>query len=409
MVRRPRIALLIDSYKAYGRGLLSGIADYAHTHGPWTFFHEERSLGDSLPPAMKNWKPDGLIARIVNDRIGRQIRRLGLPTVDLLLEVSYPEIPRVIQNQEAVVRLAVDHLRERRFREFAFVGFSKIQCSEARRRHFLAYAQQLGLSTHVFEDQAPTGFLRTSFSKEMTARQMRRLAAWLRRLPKPAGVIAYNDLRAFHVLGACGEHGIQVPDMLAVIGVDDDPVLCELSDPPLSSVIPNVHRIGFEGAAILHQLLSGKRVPSVTSIEPVGVHTRRSTDILAIDDAEFVDVLRYVRENACRGLTVETLAKRLAISRSTLVRWFEKDLGHSPREEIMRVQLASVKELLATKDYTIEDIACLTGFAHPETLHRVFLHREGLTPNAYRKKQRRHCTPSQDFFTNHAQQESAEP
>ena len=216
------------------------------------------------------------------------------------------------------------------------------------------------------------------------------LAAWLGRLPKPVGLMACNDMRALQVLSVCGEHKILVPDEVAVIGVDNDFVQCELCDPPLSSVDNNAYEVGYEAAALLHRMLERRgSVPRMTMIRPTGVVARRSTDVLAIADPQLVEIVRYVREQACEGLTAEKLVRHAALSRSTLERWFTKQLGRSVNEEIHRVRLSHVKDLLVTTDLSLGEIAERCGFAYAETMQRLFKSVAGETPGQYRAHRRR--------------------
>jgi LacI family transcriptional regulator len=156
-----------------------------------------------------------------------------------------------------------------------------------------------------------------------------------------------------------------VPDEVAVLGVDDDALLCELCDPPLSSVIPNPERIGYEAAALLDRLMAGDR-PALREwlIPPLSVATRRSTDVLAIDDADFAAAVRYIRQHACQGTNVREVLKHVPQSRTMLERKFRKYLGHSPQDEIRAVQLRRVKQLLAETNLSLERIAPLAGYKH---------------------------------------------
>ncbi|HEY4761290.1 MAG TPA: DNA-binding transcriptional regulator [Thermoguttaceae bacterium] len=388
MAKRLRIALLIESSRAFGRDLLCGIAAYAKTYGPWTFIHQERSINDPIPLGLMQWKPDGLIVRIVDSKIGRQIRRLGIPTVDLLRENPEMGFPRVYPNQEKLVVLAVDHLLHRRLRHLAYVGYCGVKFSEDRRELFLNYLETKKYTGYIYEDGGPQDAIGLAVTQRKSLRQSRKLAAWIRGLPKPVGIFACNDMRAYQVLVACAEYGIAVPDAVSIIGVDNDPVLCELSNPPLSSIDPNTKKIGYKGAAMLKELIEGRFVPDEILVDPAGVISRHSTEILAVPDADFAEVVRYIREHACGGLTMEALIEHAGISRSTLERWFAKNLGHSPSAEITRVKVERVKELLAISNLALDEIARLVGFTHLETMFRVFKKFTGQTPGEYRKTMR---------------------
>jgi LacI family transcriptional regulator len=162
-----------------------------------------------------------------------------------------------------------------------------------------------------------------------------------------------------------------------------------LCDPPLSSVDNNAQRVGYEAAALLDRMMRRRGpVPKMTLVEPAGVVARRSTDVLAIAEREVAEVVRHVRDHACAGLTPARLAQHSAVSRSTLERWFAQHLGRSVYDEICRVRLDRVKELLMTSDLPLGEIARRSGFAYAETMQRVFKSAVGQTPGRYRKRRR---------------------
>jgi LacI family transcriptional regulator len=384
-----RVALLIECSRSYGRNLLAGIAAYAHAFGPWTFYHEERALGDPLPVRLKSWRPQGIIARLENKLLTRQIRRLGLPTVGVLHEKEVSDIPGVIPDPDATVRLAVEHLVERGLRHFAYCGFPGVKFSDDRCRLFVEGLAALGSPCDVFQYRRSPRAQSLAEVERDAMRHGAELAAWLHRLPKPVGLMASNDMRAYQVLSVCGQAKIGVPDEVAVIGVDNDFVQCELSDPTLTSVDNNSYGVGYEAAALLHRLI-GRRgaVPAMTFVPPVGVIARRSTDLLAVADPKLVEIVRYVREEACAGLTAEKLVRHTGLSRSTLERWFAGQLGRSVNEEIHRVRLSHVKDLLVTSELSLSEIARRCGFAYAETMQRLFKAAVGETPGQYRAHRR---------------------
>jgi LacI family transcriptional regulator len=204
--------------------------------------------------------------------------------------------------------------------------------------------------------------------------------------------MACNDARGRQVLMACRSAGVHVPEEVAVIGVDNDEVLCDLADPPLSSVVPAAERIGYEGAALLERLMRGQRPPSRPLLfDPLGVVTRLSTDTLAVEDARVAAAIRTIRERACDGLNVEGLLEHLAgqgvlLSRSTLERRFAEVLGHSPKDEILRVRLGRVQQLLIDTDHPLSTIAALVGVEHHEYLSALFKARTGETPGRFRRR-----------------------
>jgi LacI family transcriptional regulator len=167
--------------------------------------------------------------------------------------------------------------------------------------------------------------------------------------------------------------------------VDNNELLCNLSDPPLSSVDLNCERMGYEAAALLTELMAGRPAARRTTlIQPRGVVTRQSTDVLAIEDPEVAAAVRLIRTGACGGLTVRDLLASCSLSGSSLERRFRQTLGRSPKAEIIRVRLQRVVELLTDTDLSLAAIAARTGFKYPEYLSGVFKQRVGTSPARYR-------------------------
>ena len=389
--RQRTVALLVESSRAYGRTLLHGIARYVRAHGGWRVLHQERMLVGDTPPWLARRSCDGILARIETRRLLKKLQQLGIPTVDLLARYRVPGIPQVGQNDRAVARLAAEHLHARGFRHFAFCGFAGVEYSVRRRDAFLAWAREAGLEALVYEGRPAARAVATSTLEAVGVLDEAELKTWLRGLPRPAALMACNDARGRQVLMACRAVGVHVPEEVAVIGVDNDEVFCDLVDPPLSSVVPAAERIGYEGAALLERLMRGGRPPARPLLfDPLGVVTRLSTDTLAVEDARVAAALRVIRERACAGLNVEGLLEHLSgqgvlLSRSTLERRFAEVLGHSPKDEILRVRLARVKQLLIDTDYPLSSIARLVGLEHHEYLSALFKAKTGQTPGRFRR------------------------
>lgn len=386
---RPRVALLIESSRAYGRGLLLGVAKFVREHGRWSIFLQERSLGDVSPSWLKDWEGDGIIARVENRPMAEAIRRLGLPAVDVRYLLPNLEMPSVRTDDEAVARAASEHLLERGFRHFAFCGFDGADYSDIRRDSFAERIAEAGFRCHAFEDPQKPRKASTLEYEEHGLKYEDLVASWLKELPKPIGLMACNDIRGQQVLNACRAIGVAVPDEVAVIGVDNDEVLCDLSDPPLTSVMPNTERIGYEAAALLDRMMAGAKSPKQpVFIEPAGIVTRRSTDVLAIEDRHIAAAVRFIREHATEGIDVSDVLKAVPLSRSTLERRFARALGRSPKDEILRVRLNRAKELLAETDFSLALVAEKVGFEHTEYLSVIFKKKTGLTPGQFRTQSR---------------------
>jgi LacI family transcriptional regulator len=380
-IRRREVAILIETSNAYARGLLQGVVHYIREHRPWSFHLMEQGRGDDPPPWLAGWQGDGIIARIETPRIARAVVRTRLPAVDLSAARLVPTLPWVETNDEDIARLAVEHLLERGFKRFAFCGDARFNWSVWREKHFGARLAAAGHGCEVYRPGAAAG--------DVTGEE-RNLARWLRELPKPIGIMACYDIRGQQVLDVCRREGLAVPDEVAVIGVDNDALLCELASPPLSSVTPNAQRAGYEAAALLDLMMAGKRVGAKAHlIAPLGVAARQSTDVLAIEDRAIARAVGFIREHACEGIQVSEVLREVPLSRRVFEQRFQQLLGCSPREEISRVRLARVKQLLGETDLPLYVVAERTGFEHVEYLSVVFKRETGCTPRAWRQGARR--------------------
>jgi LacI family transcriptional regulator len=385
MAIRPRVALLVESSRAYGRGLLHGIAEYIRLHGPWSVYMAERGLGDDPPPWLQGWDGDGIIARIENRKIAQAIAALGLPTVDLRGLISDIGVPLIATDDEEVSRLAVNHFLDRGFRNFAFCGFTSADYSDNRSRAFAALVAEAGFTCHIYEPAQKSKGAGTMALEQGGLVTETEVARWVESLPKPVGLMACNDIRGQQVLNACRDVEIAVPEDVAVLGVDNDDVLCDLSYPTLSSVLPDTRQIGLEAAAQLEQMIGGDPSPSEPiQIPPLSVVTRRSTDVLAIEDRHLARAVRFIREHACEGITVEDVLANIPLSRSVFERRFARLFGHSPKAEIVRARLDRIKQLLAETELPLKQIAARIGFEHPEYMNVVFKEQTGQTPGQYR-------------------------
>ncbi|HZW33940.1 MAG TPA: DNA-binding transcriptional regulator [Isosphaeraceae bacterium] len=383
MTRRPRVALLIETSTIVGRRLLQGITRYLRSHRSWSIFLEQREVDTVRPDWLRTWRGDGVISRWSSPYVVQALRERHLAAVDLSNRRPAFGLPRINPDDQAIGRLAAEHLLERRFPSFAYCGFSGVLWATRRKEAFLEELARAGQTGHVYESpwREPGAHLQED--------EQARIGHWLQTLPRPVGILTPNDVRGIDVLDACQTCGLRVPDEVAVIGVDDDALLCEICYPPLSSIVPNTEQIGYEAAALLDQLMEGDRADFAERfVLPVGVTTRLSTDVLAGGDEDLAAAVRFIRENACHGVTVADVLEHVAISRSTLERKFRSCLGRSPQAEIRTVQLARAKQLLAEADHAIHRIAELVGYQHIEYFNVVFKREVGQTPGQYRHQVR---------------------
>ncbi|MDQ8197974.1 DNA-binding transcriptional regulator [Pelagicoccus enzymogenes] len=376
---RSRIALLIETSNVYGRELLRGIHSWAGDNDAhWSFRLVEQGRGAVVPDWLDGWEGDGIIARVENERIGSALQRLGIPVVDVSAGLEQPLFPRVVTDSEKVIRLAIEHFQELGIKDFAFCGDRSFFWSRVREKHFVSILEEAGKRPWIRSSRA---------SKPDT--EIGRLARWLKTLPARTGVLACYDIRGQEVLEAAREAGLRAPDDLAVLGIHNDEILCELCDPPLSSVTPNARLAGYEAAEVLHRLMKGGEVDLVKRISPVGIAKRQSTDLVAIDDPKISAAVTYIQNNACKGISVQDVLAKVPMARTQLERQFRKLLGRTPREQIERVRMERVKELLVRSSLPISAIAESAGYEYPEYLTVAFKRIFGESPRDFRAREQR--------------------
>lgn len=381
---RPRVALLVETSNNYGRALLEGISRFIHTHHPWAVFLELRDLSSTNPLWLDGWDGDGVISRFTTPELADVLARTGVPTIDLTDRFGPSDrFPQVWSDNDAIGKLVADHFIERGFRNFAACGFTGEHWSRERCAGFARAVRAAGFEC----DELDTAWLGHSpHAVETWEEDREQLMAWLVKRPLPLAVMTPNDVRGSQVIDACGRAGLACPEQVAVVGVDDDLPVCALCEPPLSSVRPDAARTGYIAAELLSKMMAGETVPlGIQRTPPLGITTRQSSDTIAIDDPDVATALRYIREHACLGATVEHVLEHVDVSRSALERRFRKLFGHSPQAAIRQVQLRRVRDLLVNTDLPLDRIANLTGFKHTEHMVVVFKREVGETPGRYRR------------------------
>lgn len=382
MRRYRNVALLIDTSRETGRGVLQGVIRYCKEHGPWSTYFQPHGI-DDLPPAwLKDWKGDGILARLNSRRAATLLRKTGLPVIDVRAATVVAQFPRLEVDNQAMAEMVVTHLLDRGIRRFAFCGYPRgfHRLYDERRDMFAQRVRKTGLPCSVFR---PASSMRRPLPWEA---EMQQIEAWIGTLKGHVGIMACNDDLGLMVLDACRRVGRSVPDEVAVIGVENDPYLCNLCTPPLTSVDVNPERLGFDACVLLERLMQGKPVAPCTRNPPSRIVERQSTDILAIEDPDIVAAIRHIRSHACLGMSVSDLTDRLPMSRSSLNRKFQETLGRSPKEEMTRVQLGRARELLINTDMSIHDVAKTCGFDDSNYFSKWFHDQQGTSPRRYRLK-----------------------
>jgi len=375
---RPAVALLVETSNAFSRELLHGIRNWIRGHGSWAIHLSEQGRGEVPPAWLKDWSGDGIIARIENERIARCVRACGVPVVNVSAADVAPGVPSVTSDSAVIASLAARHLMERGLRHFGYCGDARFDWSRRHGENFAAELRRAGFTCEYFPVSRRDAADRQG--------ERARLAEWLRVLPKPVGVMTCYDIRGQQVLDVCRATGLRVPDEVAVIGQHNDELLCDLCDPPLSSVIPDARRIGFLAAELLDGLMRGKRPPKrAVRVAPLGVATRQSTDTLAVEDARLAKAMHFIRERAFGTLAVEDITRAAGMSRSLLERRFREVFGGSVWNHVLEMRCRAAEQLLRGTPLGTMEIAERTGFGTAEHFSTVFRQRRGVPPSALRR------------------------
>jgi LacI family transcriptional regulator len=382
----PKVALLVETARGFGRDFLRGIARYSEFHGPWDFLLRAGDFEQAVPK-IRSWGGTGIIARIGNEQMAREIMKCGLPTIALGLSEEQRRKGgplahwiNVGSKPTQIAQMAVDFFRERAFSSFAYVGLPERAWSTARETEYVRILKKRGITPHVYVYPKSQRGRRWEYEQEY-------MAEWISELPKPIGILACNDDRGREVLDACMLAEVRVPEEVAVLGVDNDIVFCGLAQPPLSSIDLNAEGAGFRAAEVLDAMMKGRPAPCrQIDVEAIGPVARRSTEAIAVDDALLSKALRFIHDNRGTPISIADVVEHVGISRRSLEHRFRRTLKRSILSEIHNVRLDESKRLLRESSMSITYVALSAGFVTTTYFSDFFRKHVGVTPRQYRKK-----------------------
>ena len=378
--KHREVALIFAINDSPHAELVRGIMDYEPSGGPWTINVAPDSGGVSTS-LLEGWPGDGVITLLGSEGEIEAARRLRVPVVNLSGVFERPGFPRVTADYEAIGRLAAEHLLDCGLSRFGYYGFESRWFSELRRKGFVEAVTEAGGQCSVLEvsERSAPGLPWNHW--------MEPLEAWLKSLRTPIGILAVHDFRARAVIDACRRLGLRVPNDVAVMGVDNDHVPCELSPVPISSVERDNWKTGYEAAALLDRLMNGEPAPARDIvIPPRGVVGRRSTDVLVLDDLYVTAIVEYVRDHISEPFGVERLPHVVPVSRRWLEIRFRQCMGCTPLQYIHRARVERAKELLLSiTPYSMSQVAEAAGFTDPSRLRKAFRRVTGTTPSRFRR------------------------
>lgn len=379
----PQVALLVDTATQWGRELIEGIASYANQYGPWHLLVQPRDR-DNPMQLPKDWDGDGVIARVSSQKQAAELLAKKLPVVNVSgIELPGVSFPRVTTDHQAIVELAFEYFQSHGFRRFAYVGPIN-----------RPYVKRLADTFEELATRAEGTLDRFDYAIESMAgqrwqHQQQRLAHWLEAVEKPIAVFCWGTDASCQLLHLCHRHGIPVPDEVSVLAGDNDNLLAKTTIPSMSAVLTPSAQIGFCAAGRLHRMMCGEKVilkPEL--IAPIEIISRRSTEVLAIEDSELLAAVRHLRQHAFSELTIQTVADAVPMTRRSLEIKFKARFGRTPLAELRRLRIGRAKELLATTDLPMPRVAAACGFGSPQWMATVFKTEMKVTPLEYRSTTR---------------------
>lgn len=376
---------MIDFAEAFSKELLKGISRYSKEHGPWVFcrmplFQRETKGMEGIFEWAKEWGADGIIGQIYNDPKVTLFKEAGIPIIAQDFIERFKGIPNITGDHKEAGRLGAEYFLKKGFKNFAFYGFRNIVWSRERAEGFEERIKEAGYEVHFFEkDKLDSGNI--WYYKPSP------LSQWLKSLPKPIALMACDDNQGQHVTEACRHSEIIIPQEVAVLGVDNDEMVCELSDPPLSSIAQDAENGGYQAAKLLeHMIKNGADNFYDIVVKPTQIVTRQSSDIYATNDQHIATVLKYIHLNLEKPIQVNDVVKQVPLSRRTLEKRFQEITGYPIYKYIFNLRMEKLSTKLLETDMNVFEIAIDLGLTDSKNISRQFKQLKGCTPSEYRKK-----------------------
>jgi LacI family transcriptional regulator len=363
------IGLSVDTVGSYGREVLHGVMEFCHRHPHWVIAMEPRLwVYDELPQPDK-WNVDGLIVQAHSQDAVDRVRNTGKPAINVAnMRVCERPLPTIVPDDTAIGQMAAEYLLTLNVAHYALCSHAIAQYSVLRGTAFKRAMAESGKA--VDECDATT----------------QDLGVWVAALPKPTAVFCCNDNWAHRVLSAARQNELSVPDQVAVLGVDDDELLNTIGALPLSSIAIPATKVGFEAARMLEDAIEGKAAPLFTTLPPLCVIARATTDVANVDDPKVAQAMQFIKANVGRPIQVDDVLEYLSMSRRSLERRFRTAVGRSVATEVRRAHLERAKQLLTNTTLSIDEVAQASGFTNVTLLGVVFRRYVGESPSAFRRR-----------------------
>lgn len=379
-----KIILLLDFAEEYSKSLMKGINAYSKEFGPWVFcrmplFHRETVGIDGILKWALEWNADGIVGQLYNKDI-EKIIQAGIPVIAQDFKERFTEIPNITGGYHEAGQLGADYFLKKGFTNFAFYGFNDIVWSRERAEGFEERLKKRGHKVHYFEHKKAR-------STELWYYKPSSLSRWLKSLPKPIGLMTCDDNQGQHITEACRQLGIRIPEEVAVLGVDNDEMICDLSDPPLSSIALDAEKGGYDAAKLLDQMIKhGTSEFYDIVVKPVQVITRHSTDIYATNDDHIASSLKYIHQNVDKNLHVDEVVRQVPLSRRALEKRFLEITGYPIYKYIFNLRIEKFTQKLLDTEMSVFEIALDMGLTDSKNIARQFRQAKGCSPSVYRNR-----------------------
>jgi len=377
------VLLNVETTNHFGRDIIQGIMSYAFRHRWNLTFEHHSGLSDVSLTQLANWQGNGIISRSGSMAIANQVAKTGLPFVELIGH-SEQAMPDIHVDETAQAEMVFEHFYGKGYRRFACFSFSDTWWTIYRKKHFAAYLQSRGFPCGI----PPVRRMRNRITPMWVEEDRHLIADWLVKLPKPIALFAVTDNHAKFVLDICQAKNIAVPEDIAVVGAENDEWFCQLCQPPLSSIEEDGRRVGHIAATLLHERMDRpkSRKTKTIFVPPLFIAERQSTEGTAIENKDAAEAIRFIRERACDGVTVQDVVEFSNLSHRTLARLIHKWTGRTIEQEIKRVRMETAKRLLRETDYPVTLIGARCGFKKPEYFCNLFRQVTGMTPKEFRSQ-----------------------
>lgn len=385
---RLDIAVCVEYVRGWGRRVSEGIADYSHTNPRWRL----RMFDSAVPAPAELRRYDGFIWSVADERTAEALLSTGKPVVNVISDREFPGIVVVGSNHLACGQIAARHFITHHMPNFAFCGWSGMSFSDARQASFVRTLELNHFPCHIYAPKIGNlkWYLEHCINHELSLEppDVKRLQKWIRKIPKPVGVFCSNDLRAWQLAEVCHREGVAVPDEVAILGADNDSVVCSFTRVPLSSVDTDTFNTGRTAAGVLDDLIAGRRSCADGSVQvrPTGVKARSSTEIFPVDPPWLADILTYIRANTVKGLTAADIVDYSGRSYGTIENAFKKVLGTSVQRTIMQARLEIAEHLLSATAIPISQVAQKSGFRSHQYFNNCFVKKNKVSPSEWRDK-----------------------